>query len=59
MSNDDPIQPYIEKQKRLAEQLDIMIESHQHLPDKALYSPITHRDYLSLLLMLREVLIDS
>lgn len=38
----------------VAASLSMIIESYQNLPDHALDAPISHRDYLSLLTLLRE-----
>ena len=42
--------------ERVIAQLSMMIESLENLPPHALVAPISHYDYLSLLLLLREAL---
>jgi len=50
---------YIEplnNKKQLVDGIQAMIDSYKNLPETALYQPITHQDFLSLLLVLDEFL---
>jgi hypothetical protein len=47
------------KANDIASSLSLIIESYQSLPDAALDMPISHRDYLSLLTILRDALSAS
>ncbi len=43
------------KKEKLLDILNEMIKSYENLPDHAMMAPITHYDYVSLLMLFREL----
>lgn len=54
--DEKPLEKHIESKSDLLKVVDDLVKTIENLPAKALNSPITHYDYLSLLMLLSKVL---